>query len=86
VRPLCAWVGIPADARPTGRTPQHKVALNRNPSIAICHSMGCNVFEYFLRWMEKTEPAWEAWVEKHIWMHVVRPAALSRAGTPNCSA
>ena len=40
---------------------QQVVNLNRNPSIAICHSMGCNVFEYFLKWMEKTEPAWESW-------------------------
>lgn len=40
---------------------QHLVEVNRNPAIAICHSLGCSAFDYFLKWMEKTEPKWREW-------------------------
>jgi len=50
---------------------------NKQPSIVICHSLGCNVFHYFLDWLETNFPStWENWVDKHITMHYVTPLPL----------
>ena len=51
---------------------EHTVALNGgNPAIAICHSLGNNVFLYFTKWLEYHYPQEHLmWLDQHIWMYV----------------
>ncbi|KCV67529.1 hypothetical protein H696_06047 [Fonticula alba] len=57
---------------------EHTVRMNRNPAIALCHSMGCKLFLYFVEWMKLHYPKiHEEWFDAHIWMFVsVAPPLL----------
>jgi hypothetical protein len=39
------------------------VTLNNKKVVAISHSMGSNVWAYFMKWAEFRDPLW---VDKHI--------------------
>ena len=56
---------------------ERAVQLNRRPAIIIAHSMGNLVVQYFVAWLEATQPrTWRAWIDRHLWCYVGLGAPL----------
>lgn len=55
------------------------VRKHRRPSIVIAHSMGNNLFLYFIEWLRyvnKPSIGWEKWLRKHVWGYIGYAAPL----------
>ena len=56
---------------------ERAVQQNRRPAIVIAHSMGNLVLQYFMAWLEATQPrTWRAWIDRHLWCYVGLGAPL----------